>query len=243
MSLDGLPPQVIVRVVAPLLDDPRDVLSLSSTCRRLRCLLVSDDVWKPRVVTRLAPFAQTQAGQAQTPLAVGGENDDNGGPESSPDSLLTRLTKEADMHRRARPSFYALVEEHRQLQPGFWLKAFAKHCSFFDPVPLAEFSKADKSTLAEMLGRTATEFRLVLLGSCRSGKSAALIQLINCHFVDEYDPTIEGLPPRTLPFCGVPFVFVDFVPVLSLLTRFLAREDSYRKVSAEDVVVSSHPFC
>ena len=36
-----------------------------------------------------------------------------------------------------------------------------------------------------------TEIKIVLLGGLGVGKSAITIQYINCHFVDEYDPTIE----------------------------------------------------
>lgn len=35
------------------------------------------------------------------------------------------------------------------------------------------------------------EIRLSILGQIGVGKSAFMIQLINCHFVDEYDPFIE----------------------------------------------------
>lgn len=36
-----------------------------------------------------------------------------------------------------------------------------------------------------------TEYKLVVVGSGGVGKSALTIQLIQNHFVDEYDPTIE----------------------------------------------------
>ncbi|KAB0349852.1 hypothetical protein FD754_014709 [Muntiacus muntjak] len=36
-----------------------------------------------------------------------------------------------------------------------------------------------------------TEYKLVVVGACGVGKSALTIQLIQNHFVDEYDPTIE----------------------------------------------------
>ncbi|GAB1287936.1 GTPase NRas [Apodemus speciosus] len=38
-----------------------------------------------------------------------------------------------------------------------------------------------------------TEYKLVVVGAGGVGKSALTIQLIQNHFVDEYDPTIEGL--------------------------------------------------
>lgn len=36
------------------------------------------------------------------------------------------------------------------------------------------------------------EYKLVVVGGGGVGKSALTIQLIQSHFVDEYDPTIEG---------------------------------------------------
>lgn len=38
-----------------------------------------------------------------------------------------------------------------------------------------------------------TEYKLVVVGAGGVGKSALTIQLIQNHFVDEYDPTIEVL--------------------------------------------------
>merc|ERR1711959_22329 len=37
----------------------------------------------------------------------------------------------------------------------------------------------------------ATEYKLVILGGGGVGKSALTIQLVQSHFIDEYDPTIE----------------------------------------------------
>lgn len=39
-----------------------------------------------------------------------------------------------------------------------------------------------------------TEYKLVVVGAGGVGKSALTIQLIQNHFVDEYDPTIEVSP-------------------------------------------------
>jgi GTPase KRas protein len=39
--------------------------------------------------------------------------------------------------------------------------------------------------------RMATEYKLVILGGGGVGKSALTIQLVQSHFIDEYDPTIE----------------------------------------------------
>lgn len=43
----------------------------------------------------------------------------------------------------------------------------------------------------EAAGRAMTEYKLVVVGAGGVGKSALTIQLIQNHFVDEYDPTIE----------------------------------------------------
>ena len=45
------------------------------------------------------------------------------------------------------------------------------------------------------------EYKLVVVGGGGVGKSCLTIQLIQSHFVDEYDPTIEGLHvlPDQLP--------------------------------------------
>lgn len=40
------------------------------------------------------------------------------------------------------------------------------------------------------------EYKLVVVGGGGVGKSALTIQLIQSHFVDEYDPTIEGTLAR-----------------------------------------------
>ncbi len=48
------------------------------------------------------------------------------------------------------------------------------------------------------------EYKLVVVGGGGVGKSCLTIQLIQSHFVDEYDPTIEGaLVNSTLP---IPFI-------------------------------------
>lgn len=41
------------------------------------------------------------------------------------------------------------------------------------------------------------EYKLVVVGGGGVGKSCLTIQLIQSHFVDEYDPTIEGLSNHT----------------------------------------------
>lgn len=59
------------------------------------------------------------------------------------------------------------------------------------------------------------EYKLVVVGGGGVGKSCLTIQLIQSHFVDEYDPTIEGMASRILPY--------NEYPMLTSLS------DSYRK--------------
>lgn len=44
-------------------------------------------------------------------------------------------------------------------------------------------------------GKFLREYKLVVVGGGGVGKSCLTIQLIQSHFVDEYDPTIEGKRP------------------------------------------------
>lgn len=43
-----------------------------------------------------------------------------------------------------------------------------------------------------MASKFLREYKLVVVGGGGVGKSCLTIQLIQSHFVDEYDPTIEG---------------------------------------------------
>jgi len=45
---------------------------------------------------------------------------------------------------------------------------------------------------AELASQFLREYKLVVVGGGGVGKSCLTIQLIQSHFVDEYDPTIEG---------------------------------------------------
>lgn len=59
-----------------------------------------------------------------------------------------------------------------------------------------------------------TEYKLVVVGAGGVGKSALTIQLIQNHFVDEYDPTIEVRPsssPLTVPLL-FPFSLTHSLP-------------------------------
>jgi GTPase SAR1 family protein len=46
------------------------------------------------------------------------------------------------------------------------------------------------------------EYKLVVVGGGGVGKSCLTIQLIQSHFVDEYDPTIEGIGPNRFSDCN-----------------------------------------
>lgn len=46
------------------------------------------------------------------------------------------------------------------------------------------------------------EYKLVVVGGGGVGKSCLTIQLIQSHFVDEYDPTIEGAAHVLYSFSG-----------------------------------------
>lgn len=57
-----------------------------------------------------------------------------------------------------------------------------------------------------------TEYKLVVVGAGGVGKSALTIQLIQNHFVDEYDPTIEDSYRKQVSTHQLNF-FHDFVIV------------------------------
>ena len=48
-----------------------------------------------------------------------------------------------------------------------------------------------------------TEYKLVVVGAGGVGKSALTIQLIQNHFVDEYDPTIEDSYRKQVKIYGL----------------------------------------
>lgn len=57
-----------------------------------------------------------------------------------------------------------------------------------------------------MASKFLREYKLVVVGGGGVGKSCLTIQLIQSHFVDEYDPTIEGEyigGPRNSPWSEV----------------------------------------
>lgn len=60
-------------------------------------------------------------------------------------------------------------------------------------VRLCRFSRAF-GRVADLPLQFLREYKLVVVGGGGVGKSCLTIQLIQSHFVDEYDPTIEGAP-------------------------------------------------
>lgn len=56
---------------------------------------------------------------------------------------------------------------------------------------------------AEMNG-TYREYKLVVVGGGGVGKSCLTIQFIQSHFIDEYDPTIEGKFAPSCRMTGLP---------------------------------------
>ena len=65
-----------------------------------------------------------------------------------------------------------------------------------------------------------TEYKLVVVGAGGVGKSALTIQLIQNHFVDEYDPTIEDSyrkqVPNTKKIIELPLPICQQTPVIFL---------------------------
>jgi GTPase SAR1 family protein len=60
------------------------------------------------------------------------------------------------------------------------------HVLFIIRCPIAAKQKANHRQFLR-------EYKLVVVGGGGVGKSCLTIQLIQSHFVDEYDPTIEGI--------------------------------------------------
>lgn len=56
------------------------------------------------------------------------------------------------------------------------------------------------------------EYKLVVVGGGGVGKSCLTIQLIQSHFVDEYDPTIEGSFPVPQSYDTVPLMTLSKIP-------------------------------
>jgi hypothetical protein len=64
-----------------------------------------------------------------------------------------------------------------------------------------------------MASKFLREYKLVVVGGGGVGKSCLTIQLIQSHFVDEYDPTIEG-ESRFCFFCLCCCFFFPSTPPL-----------------------------
>lgn len=61
-----------------------------------------------------------------------------------------------------------------------------------------------------------TEYKLVVVGAGGVGKSALTIQLIQNHFVDEYDPTIEVNQISAWYFLSCTFVSYLIIYLISI---------------------------
>ena len=59
------------------------------------------------------------------------------------------------------------------------------------PVVFLNYTDTFIKHVTNIFQKTMTEYKLVVVGAGGVGKSALTIQLIQNHFVDEYDPTIE----------------------------------------------------
>lgn len=74
------------------------------------------------------------------------------------------------------------------------------------------------------------EYKLVVVGGGGVGKSCLTIQLIQSHFVDEYDPTIEGAHNLAALLLSSPLHSTPLVATCPLANHsFIALTDSYRK--------------
>jgi small GTP-binding protein len=76
------------------------------------------------------------------------------------------------------------------------------------------------------------EYKLVVVGGGGVGKSCLTIQLIQSHFVDEYDPTIEGRSPSR------PFSSIKLTAGMQFSIPVLIVADSYRKQCVIDEEVA-----
>lgn len=81
------------------------------------------------------------------------------------------------------------------LRPGAWGDYGSRGCALlrknFAALLLASARPVENRIRNPIPGGTMTEYKLVVVGAGGVGKSALTIQLIQNHFVDEYDPTIE----------------------------------------------------
>ena len=71
-----------------------------------------------------------------------------------------------------------------------------------------------------------TEYKLVVVGSGGVGKSALTIQLIQNHFVDEYDPTIEDSYRKQVSFH---YIAVTVASRIYIYIKYCSTTGSYRR--------------
>lgn len=69
-----------------------------------------------------------------------------------------------------------------------------------------------------------TEYKLVVVGAGGVGKSALTIQLIQNHFVDEYDPTIE-VKKKTFCVTACTVCVLKFMTVTVVLCSLLWKQN------------------
>lgn len=70
-----------------------------------------------------------------------------------------------------------------------------------------------------------TEYKLVVVGSGGVGKSALTIQLIQNHFVDEYDPTIEDSYRKQVSFH---YIVMTVTSRIYIYIKYSSTTGSYR---------------
>jgi len=80
-----------------------------------------------------------------------------------------------------------------------------------------------------------TEFKIVVVGGGGVGKSAMTIQLINNHFVEEYDPTIEDSYRKQCTIDGNTYL-LDILDTAGQ-EEFSAMRDSYMRTGQAFLIV------
>jgi GTPase KRas protein len=98
--------------------------------------------------------------------------------------LLSPTLTHARTHARTTPRDAPSKDNHRSLLPLVCTRSVLRANSSLPPPSRNPYSHA-------MASKFLREYKLVVVGGGGVGKSCLTIQLIQSHFVDEYDPTIE----------------------------------------------------